>query len=111
MTVYPIAQGRLINVTVCISHPELEGTAFDGKEVEERTTEELIGLFEGWDIEVQQLIQVIRTHSYESSDTAETFQCIERPSRWAFRVLTGLPLYTHGRVVVQVVGDAVRNPI
>ena len=55
---YPISNGRLVNVVAFCSWPDREGSTYDGKMVEERTQEELLKQYEGWEEEVQQLLQV-----------------------------------------------------
>ena len=58
LIVFPIAKGQLINVVAFCSWPDKEGTVYEGKIVEERAQEELLKQYEGWEDEVQQLLQV-----------------------------------------------------
>ncbi|THH08560.1 hypothetical protein EW145_g2621 [Phellinidium pouzarii] len=56
--VFPISQGRLMNVVAFCSWPDKVGTIFEGKTVEDRSKEELLELYAGWEEEVQKLLQV-----------------------------------------------------
>ena len=53
-----MSRGRLINVVAFCSWPEKEGTKWTGNIVEQRTQEELLEHFEGWEEEVVQLLTV-----------------------------------------------------
>lgn len=86
-----MSNGMLVNVAAFCSWPEKEGTIHEGKEVEERSQEELIQLYEGWEPEVQQLVQ-----------------CMEKPSVWTINSLKELSVFTFGNVVLT--GDAVSWP-
>ncbi|KAH8111716.1 FAD/NAD-binding domain-containing protein [Phellopilus nigrolimitatus] len=87
LIVFPLSQGRLINVVAFCSWPEKEGTIFEGKTVEERSKAELLEQYVGWEEEVQQVLQ-----------------CMDSPSLWAINALKGLPISSHSRVAL--VGDA-----
>ncbi|KAI5116471.1 hypothetical protein M0805_001634 [Coniferiporia weirii] len=87
LIVFPISHGRLINIVAFCSWPDKVGTIFEGKTVEDRSKEELLELYVGWEEEVQQLLQ-----------------CVEKTSRWAINALKCLPISTHDRVAL--VGDA-----
>lgn len=50
--------GQLINIVAFCSWPDRDGTVFEGKTVEERTQAELLEQYQGWEEEVQQLLQV-----------------------------------------------------
>ena len=58
LIVYPISLGKLINVVAFCSWPDKEGTKWEGKTVEECTQAELFAQYEGWEPEVQHLLQV-----------------------------------------------------
>ena len=52
----------LVNLVAFVSWPDKVGTIYQGKMVEETSKEELFKHYEGWEEEVQQLLQVSRTH-------------------------------------------------
>lgn len=47
-----------MNVVAFVSRPDKVGTCHGGKLVEERSIEELLAHFEGWEEEVQQILRV-----------------------------------------------------
>ena len=57
---YPVSRGRLINVAATHCFREKEGLKYEGKLVSERTKEELLRDYRGWEDEVTQLLQVCR---------------------------------------------------
>ena len=48
----------MINFVGFVSHPEKEGTIWEGKTVEQRTHEDLAAAYQGWESEVEQLVKV-----------------------------------------------------
>jgi len=60
---------------------------WEGKTVEQRTHEDVAVAFQGWEVEVEQLVK-----------------CIDNPSMWAINTLKALPICSHGPVAV--IGDA-----
>ncbi|KAF9026005.1 FAD/NAD-binding domain-containing protein [Hymenopellis radicata] len=87
LTAYPIAQGKLINVSAVVYRPGVKGTSYEGKTVEDRSQEELLQHYGGWEEEVQHLLR-----------------CVETPRCWVINVLNPLPLYTSGNIAL--LGDA-----
>lgn len=55
---YPIAQGRLINVAAVQMNREKAGARHEGAFVTENVKEDLLKLYDGWEDEVKQLMQV-----------------------------------------------------
>ena len=103
---YPISHLKLINFVGFRTYAEKEGTRFDGMFMEERPREELLEHFEGWDEEVQQLLQVCAACSVLILCIyTHPLQCVDKPTRWAIHALDPLPQYVHDRVVL--LGDAV----
>lgn len=47
-----------MNVSAGHTYPGKKGTPFEGQLVEERSTEELVQEYDGWEDEVKQLLQV-----------------------------------------------------
>lgn len=63
--VYPISSGKLINVGAFHAKPHLEGTTFPGLWVETIANDELLAAHEGWEPELQAILQVgLHCHSY-----------------------------------------------
>ncbi|KAL5499134.1 hypothetical protein ACEPAH_1652 [Sanghuangporus vaninii] len=85
---YPIMKGKIINVVAFISQPEMEGMSFDHPWVSNADKAEVIAAYEGWEAEVQQLVQ-----------------CMDKSSCWAIHSMKELPICTHNRVAI--IGDAV----
>ncbi|EPS95228.1 hypothetical protein FOMPIDRAFT_1054391 [Fomitopsis schrenkii] len=85
---YPVSHGNFINWIGFKTRPEMEGTVYEGKWAEEAPTEEIVELLEGWEQEVQDMVQ-----------------CVERPTRWVVNMIAGLPFSVRGRVAI--LGDAV----
>ena len=55
---YPISHGTLINVAAFHSWPDKAGTKYNGKMIDEHTTEVLVNSYAGWEEEVIQLLKV-----------------------------------------------------
>ncbi|KAL5522588.1 hypothetical protein ACEPAG_8605 [Sanghuangporus baumii] len=87
LIVYPIMKGRLVNVVAFVSHPEKEGAPYNDPWVVSSEQADLVAAYEGWEAEVQQLVQ-----------------CMNKPSRWAIHSLRELPICSHDRVAI--IGDA-----
>ncbi|KAL5522589.1 hypothetical protein ACEPAG_8606 [Sanghuangporus baumii] len=85
--VYPVTKGKIINVVAFVSQPEREGTSYNNPWVTSREKSEVIAAYEGWEAEVQQLVQ-----------------CMDSPSCWAIHTMKELPICTHNRVAI--IGDA-----
>ncbi|OCH85258.1 FAD/NAD(P)-binding domain-containing protein [Obba rivulosa] len=85
---YPISQGRELNFIGFRTVPDGEGAVYGEPWVQESTVEEVRQMFEGWEPEVQQLLD-----------------CIRPPSKWAIHVIHELPFSTRGRIALM--GDAV----
>jgi salicylate hydroxylase len=58
MIAYPISRGRFINFVAFESHPQEEGTQFKGPWVVVEDPSYVQGLFQGWEKEVGDIIEV-----------------------------------------------------
>jgi salicylate hydroxylase len=58
MMAYPISRGRFINFVAFESHPHEEGTRFDGFWVGDVDPSYVQSLFQGWEKEVGDIVQV-----------------------------------------------------
>lgn len=56
--VFPISQGQQVNVVAFVSQPEKEGSFYDKPWVHDANKDTLYAEYEGWEDEVQQLLQV-----------------------------------------------------
>ncbi|KAL6301495.1 FAD/NAD(P)-binding domain-containing protein, partial [Sparassis latifolia] len=84
---YPVSQGRMVNVVVFISKPELEGKLYDGRWVVPVTKKEMMEKFSSWDPEAKSLLE-----------------CMDDVSLWAVNAVVGLPTFVGRRVAL--LGDA-----
>jgi len=84
---FPVSKGKLINVVIFLHNRDTFGSPFKGRWVTDVPEEEVVHLFEGWDIRAEALAK-----------------CIEKPSRWALHSLRPLPHYVDGAVAL--LGDA-----
>ncbi|KAF8438429.1 FAD/NAD(P)-binding domain-containing protein [Boletus edulis BED1] len=84
---FPVSDGKLINVVIFHHNCDTFGSPFKGRWVTDVPEEEVLHLFEGWDIRAEALVK-----------------CVERPSRWALHSLRPLPHYVDGAVAL--LGDA-----
>ncbi|GBE80736.1 FAD-dependent monooxygenase afoD [Sparassis crispa] len=84
---YPVSHGRIINVALFISQPELEGKPYDGRWVVPATKQEILENFNSWEPEVKSLLR-----------------CMDNVSLWAVNVVMDLPTFVGGRVAL--LGDA-----
>ncbi|KAF9541152.1 FAD/NAD(P)-binding domain-containing protein [Agrocybe pediades] len=86
---FPMRQGELVNIVLCISNPGQEGTYIDGPTVTEATQDDIAHLFECWEEDVRVLVE-------------NTL----KPSRWAIQYIKPLDKYVSqsGRVIL--LGDA-----
>ncbi|KAK0502412.1 FAD/NAD(P)-binding domain-containing protein [Armillaria luteobubalina] len=87
IVVYPVSQGRFINVVAFSSVLSDEGKPFDGPFIAEANKDEMMSNFLDWEDEVKVLLQ-----------------CIDNPTVWAIHALNPLNLYASDRVVL--LGDA-----
>jgi len=85
--VYPISQGKMINITAFHTQEGLENTTFNGPWVKGMEKGALLHPFSQWEPEVQVLLQ-----------------CVERTSQWAIHTSKPLNSLISGRVVL--LGDA-----
>ncbi|KAK0187107.1 FAD/NAD(P)-binding domain-containing protein [Armillaria mellea] len=83
VVVYPVSQGRFINVVAFSSVLSDEGKPFDGPFIAEANKDEMMSNFLDWEDEVK---------------------CIDNPTVWAIHALNPLNLYASDRVVL--LGDA-----
>ncbi|KAK7460590.1 hypothetical protein VKT23_009311 [Stygiomarasmius scandens] len=89
IVVYPISQGKVINVVAFTSQVDNEGKPLDGPTVRECTIEEVLEEYRGWEPEVIELLE-----------------CIERPTCWAILDLLPLGSYVSPNKRVGLMGDA-----
>jgi len=85
--VYPISQGKMINVAAFHTTEDLENTTFNGPWVKGIEKEQILSLFSQWEPEVQVLLK-----------------CVEKTSQWAIHTSKPLKSLVSGRVVL--LGDA-----
>lgn len=102
-----MSHGGFINWIGFKTRPEMEGTVYEGKWAEEAPTEEIFELLEGWEQEVQDMVQVrcFRPQSQVYLAKSPWFQCVEKPTRWVVNMIANLPFSVRGRVAI--LGDAV----
>ncbi|TFY67996.1 hypothetical protein EVJ58_g1294 [Rhodofomes roseus] len=84
---YPIAQGKLINVVALVSRQASEGTKYGKSWIREATNEEVLREYAGWE-----------------PLAIETLAAMERTDLWAINVVPTLPTYIGDGVAL--VGDA-----
>ncbi|PAV19849.1 FAD NAD(P)-binding domain-containing [Pyrrhoderma noxium] len=87
IVVFPISQGQQVNVVAFVSQPEKEGSFYDKPWVHDANKDTLYAEYEGWEDEVQQLLQ-----------------CVDMTSIWAIHALDAIPICSHNRVTL--IGDA-----
>jgi salicylate hydroxylase len=87
VVVYPIANGKLINVASFHEKTELAGTPFPGPWVTNVDKAELVAAHEGWEQELHAIIE-----------------CTENPSRWAIHASNPLKCWNSGHVTL--LGDS-----
>jgi len=85
--VYPVSQGKFLNIVVFCSEPEKEGSKLDGSVIIDTTKDAIEHQFVGWEEDVLFLI----SH-------------MEKPSRWTIQSVGPLSRYAQGPVVLM--GDA-----
>jgi hypothetical protein len=73
MIVFPIARGRFVNISAFEFHPHEEGTHFDGPWVADVDPSYIQGLFQGWEKEVDEIVQV-STWSLKAEHSIAHFQ-------------------------------------
>ena len=78
---------------------------YEGKATGEVTKEELVQQYEGWEDEVQQLLQVRQRAYFHILSMIHGPQCVDRPLFWVINELKPLSISTSGRVALT--GDAV----
>ncbi|KAL1744720.1 hypothetical protein HDZ31DRAFT_82482 [Schizophyllum fasciatum] len=84
---YPISRGEYVNVVAFYSDMSREDTAFEGSQIEQATTEEVLRTFQGWEPMVRAILG-----------------CMHEPSHWA--IITQKPLDTWAADGVFLLGDA-----
>ncbi|EPQ52859.1 FAD/NAD P-binding domain-containing protein [Gloeophyllum trabeum ATCC 11539] len=89
ITVYPVANGKIINIVAFSSKPELEGSDFNGPTVATATKAELLSSFKEFEQPLQDLLA-----------------CVESPSRWAMELMRPLETYLSEYGRVAILGDA-----
>ncbi|KAH9929144.1 uncharacterized protein B0H18DRAFT_997735 [Fomitopsis serialis] len=84
---YPIAQGKFVNVVALVSRQKLEGTQYAASWIREAGKEDVLSEYHGW----------------EPMVTA-TLKAMERTDLWAINVVPNLPTYVGDGIAL--VGDA-----
>ncbi|KAH9853973.1 FAD/NAD-P-binding domain-containing protein [Lenzites betulinus] len=87
---YPISQGRILNVAAVVHRPELVGTIYEGPWTAEAPREEVVQSFVGWDPEVEDIMQNMKSWS-----------------KWAVNMVNNLPTFVDGWVAL--LGDAAHS--
>ncbi|OJT04415.1 Salicylate hydroxylase [Trametes pubescens] len=90
IAMYPISQGRILNVAASITNPELEGTVYEGPWTTEVSREEVRREYVGWESEVEEVVQQIGSWN-----------------KWAINVVKDLPTFVDTRVAL--LGDAAHS--
>ena len=68
--VYPIAQGKIINVAGFHTRPDYENTAFHGPWIRKTEKDELLDAYSQWEPEVRMLLEV--------NNTLAALKCLRR---------------------------------
>lgn len=87
LVVYPLSNGKFTNVVAFTTDPKSEGIEWVGPLPTHATQEEMKSQYEGWEPEVQALLN-----------------CIEAPTKWAINNLNPIEKYASHRVFLA--GDA-----
>ncbi|KAH6909781.1 salicylate hydroxylase [Coprinopsis sp. MPI-PUGE-AT-0042] len=87
LVVYPLSNGRYTNVVAFTTDPDSEGVEWQGPLPSHATQEEMKSQYEGWEPEVQALLN-----------------CIEAPTKWAINNLNPIERFAQHRVFLA--GDA-----
>ena len=107
IVVFPVQKGRFINVVPFYFDRAREDTTWEGPALRNATSEEILKMYEGWEPEVQALLEVrISTTHCLRQQTHIASQCMENPTHWA--ILTVKPVDTYADDGVILLGDAVR---
>ncbi|KAL1716835.1 hypothetical protein EV715DRAFT_204573 [Schizophyllum commune] len=88
IVVFPVQKGRFINVVPFYFDRAREDTTWEGPALRDATRDEILKMYEGWEPEVQALLE-----------------CMENPTHWA--ILTVKPVDTYADDGVILLGDAV----
>ena len=107
---YMVSRGRFINFVAFEMRPHEEGTHFGGPWVVDVDPPYVASLFQGWEKDVDDLIQVRVQPLDEKTatpDAYDIFQCLGglKITRWTVNVLPALPFFARGNVAI--LGDAV----
>ena len=108
---YPISQGRIINVAGIVGNQEQAGIAYDGPRSTSSTREEMAEQYVGWESEVQTLLKAryrrsLNAPTMSNFDEIHFLQHATGPvSKWIVSVTNTLPTFAHGKAVL--LGDAV----
>ncbi|KAH9916544.1 uncharacterized protein B0H18DRAFT_1038242 [Fomitopsis serialis] len=84
---YPIAQGKFVNVVALVSRQKLEGTQYAASWIREAGKEDVLSEYHGWEPMV-----------------SATLKAMERTDLWAINVVPNLPTYVGDGIAL--VGDA-----
>ena len=107
IVVFPVQKGRFINVVPFYFDRAREDTTWEGPALRDATRDEILKMYEGWEPEVQALLEVrISTTHCLRQQTHIASQCMENPTHWA--ILTVKPVDTYADDGVILLGDAVR---
>ncbi|KAL1749297.1 hypothetical protein HDZ31DRAFT_59581 [Schizophyllum fasciatum] len=88
IVVFPVQRGRFINVVPFYFDRAREDSFWEGSAARSATTQEVVAMYEGWEPEVQALLE-----------------CLENPVHWS--LLTVKPVDIYADDAVMLLGDAV----
>ncbi|KAL1664903.1 hypothetical protein GGF50DRAFT_88386 [Schizophyllum commune] len=88
IVVFPVQKGRFINVVPFYFDRSREDTTWEGPALRDATSEEILKMYEGWEPEVQALLE-----------------CMENPTHWAILTVKPVDIYADDGVIL--LGDAV----
>ncbi|KAL1676193.1 hypothetical protein EV122DRAFT_280306 [Schizophyllum commune] len=88
IVVFPVQKGRFINVVPFYFDRSREDTTWEGPALRDATREEILKMYEGWEPEVQALLE-----------------CMENPTHWAILTVKPVDIYADDGVIL--LGDAV----
>ncbi|KAF9553101.1 FAD/NAD(P)-binding domain-containing protein [Agrocybe pediades] len=89
LVVYPISQGRQINIAALVLNSEKKGTYVDGPVVQQSKREEVIENYQGWEEDVEVLLKHVPD-----------------PSRWSIQYVKPLESYRSQSGKALLLGDA-----
>ncbi|KAI0750640.1 FAD/NAD(P)-binding domain-containing protein [Daedaleopsis nitida] len=98
LVTYPISQGQIVNVAALVSHPDREGTVYDGPWTSSVSKEEITDRYQGWEPDAQVIVKMcLPLH----------MQHVQGGLKWVINVVKDLPTFVDGRVAL--LGDAAHS--